>query len=93
VAGVKSAQEYDMHYDEVDAGDYRLRIGAVEAPEHGYLASLVISMVQGFGEPREVYRDDDMAGGYAWPSPQEALQYAMTAGQRLLRDPHLAMRG
>jgi hypothetical protein len=49
----------------------------------------VIKRVRG----REVYRDEDLAGGFAWPDAREALQYAMQVGQRLVQDGRLALRG
>lgn len=75
-----------MHFDEMEAGDFKIYTGALEAPSLGYRASVVISRVRGVTPPQEVYREENMAGGYIWPSAYEALRYAMSAGQRLLRE-------
>lgn len=77
-----------MHFDEREAGDFKIYTGAIEAPPGGYRAALVIKRVRG----REVYRDEDLAGGFAWPDAREALQYAMLVGQRLVSDGRLALR-
>jgi hypothetical protein len=74
-----------MHFDEMEAGDFKIYTGAMEAPTSGFRASIVISRVRGVTPPREVYREENMAGGYTWPSAREALGFAMAAGQRLLK--------
>ncbi len=74
-----------MHFDELQAGDFKIYTGAVEAPG-GYRASVVICQVRGVTPPREVYREENMAGGYIWPSASEALRFAMATGQRMLRE-------
>lgn len=74
-----------MHFDEMEAGDFKIYTGAVESPGRGFKASIVISQVRGVTPPREIYREESMAGGYAWPSATEALRFAMSAGQRLVR--------
>lgn len=74
-----------MHFDEHEAGDYRIYTGAVEVPPCGYLAALIIEQIRGILPAREVYRDEDLAGGFAWPDAKEALAYAMQVGQRLIR--------
>jgi hypothetical protein len=83
---VGPAQEPVMHFDERDAGDFKIYTGAMEAADLGYLASLVIKRVRGIPTPREVYRDEDMACGHVWPSASEALRYAMSVAERLIRD-------
>ena len=77
-----------MHFDERVAGEYHIYTGAIEVPSRGYRAALIINRVRG----REVYRDEDLAGGFAWPDAREALQYAMQVGQRLVQDGRLTMR-
>ena len=88
-----TTNEIGMHFDEADAGDFKIYTGAVEASQRGYRASLVIKRVRGVAPPREVYREEDMAGGHIWPTPNEALRYAMTAAKRLVRDNNLLLRG
>lgn len=72
-----------MHFKEVDCGNYRIYAGAIErvrAP--GYVAAVVVMRLEQ-GRPRqEIFRDENMAGGYGWPSPAEALRHAVREGQR-----------
>lgn len=82
-----------MHFVEAEAGDFKIYTGALEVPERGYLAALIIKQVRGVAPAREVYREESMAGGYAWPTAAEALDYAMQAGLRLVRSPQLVLRG
>lgn len=82
-----------MLFDQAEAGDYRIYAGAIEVPPSGYRTVLVIKRVRGIKPAREVYRNEDLAGGFAWPNAREALQYAMQVGQRLVSDGRLTMRG
>ena len=80
-----------MHFDELNEGDYRIYAGAIEAPMGaGYVAAVVVSRQQGVPNgPREAWRDSSLAGGHRWPSPGEALSYAMARGQSVIRqEPH-----
>lgn len=77
-----------MHFHETTEGDYRIFAGAIEAPPSrgGYLAALVVSRAGGQRTAqREAYRDTALAAGYAWPSPDEALRYALLRGQEIVR--------
>jgi hypothetical protein len=73
-----------MQLSEQDDGDYRIYASALD--DHGgYVAALVVQRMRGNGcPPREAYRDESLAGGYCWPSPQAALRYAMGKGQELI---------
>ncbi|MDL5032374.1 hypothetical protein QRD43_10720 [Pelomonas sp. APW6] len=72
-----------MHFKEVDFGNYRIYAGAIERTRaYGYVAAVVVMRLEQ-GRPRqEVFRDENMAGGYGWPSPAEALRHAVKEGQR-----------
>lgn len=71
-----------MHFDEVDAGDYRIYAGAVERPrQFGYVAAVVVVRLRGSSPKAEAFRDENLAGGYAWASPKEALRFAVKAGR------------
>jgi hypothetical protein len=71
-----------MHFDEVDAGDYRIYAGAVERPrQFGYVAAVVVVRVRGRLPRQEAFRDESLAGGFAWSSPAEALRFAVNAGR------------
>ncbi len=74
-----------MRFAEATEGEYRIYVGAVEAPGgQGYTAAVVVQ--RGIG-PRlsEVWRDDPLACGYCWPSADEALAYALTRARDMIR--------
>jgi hypothetical protein len=84
-----------MRFDESHEGDYRIFVGAVEAPSgDGYTAALIVNRVRGVephptsGKPRtqrEAFRDDSLACGYRWRSAEEAIHYAMNRARELIR--------
>jgi len=37
------------------------------------------------GKQREAFRDDSLACGYRWRSPDEAINYAMNRARELIR--------
>lgn len=76
-----------MHFNDIAEGDYRIYAGAIEASNSGgYLAALVVSRIDGSsGRPKEAFRDTQLAAGYRWESPHDALRYALTKGQEIVR--------
>jgi hypothetical protein len=80
-------QERHMHFHETTEGDYRIFAGAIEAPSRsGYLAALVVNRTDAeHRTQREAFRDTSLAAGYAWPSADEALRYAVQRGQEIVR--------
>ncbi len=77
-----------MRFEECTEGDYRIYVGAMEAPRgEGYIAALVVSRARADGSGRcaEAFRDDSLACGYRWPSPDEAMYYALNRGRGLVR--------
>ncbi len=76
-----------MRFNESHEGDYRIFVGAVEAPRgDGYIAALVVNRVRGLpGRQREAFRDDSLACGYRWRSPDEAIHYAMNRAREMIR--------
>jgi len=76
-----------MRFEECHEGDYRIFVGAVEAPRgDGYIAALIVNRVRGKVDRHpEAYRDESLACGYRWPSPDEAISYAMTRARELIR--------
>jgi len=76
-----------MQFTESHEGDYRIFVGAVEAPRgDGYIAALVVNRVRGMvGKQREAFRDDSLACGYRWRSSDEAINYAMNRARELIR--------
>lgn len=82
-----------MYFEELETGDFSIYAGAMEVPQRGYRAALIITRLQGTSAACEVVRDENMACGYVWSTSSEALSYAMNAGKRLARDPLLTLRG
>ena len=79
-----------MQFAEVNEGDYRIYAGALEAPAgDGYIAALVVkrhaSSTSGHAAAAPIYRDDSVACGYRWPSPAEAITYALARGREVVR--------
>ncbi|MBX3635957.1 MAG: hypothetical protein KF683_11325 [Rubrivivax sp.] len=80
-----------MRFHETREGDYRIYAGALEARRgQGWTAALVVDRegdpARGErGERREAFRDDSLACGYRWPTPDEALRYAVSRARELIR--------
>jgi hypothetical protein len=76
-----------MQFDERLEGDYRIFVGALDAPRgNGYIAAVVVSRHDAqHGRDREVWRDDSLACGYRWQSATEALGYAMNRAREMVR--------
>jgi hypothetical protein len=75
-----------MHFEERNEGDYRIYAGALEASGGGYLAAVVVSRLRGMPQaPCEAYRDISMSGGHRWQSPNDALAFAVTEAQKIIR--------
>lgn len=71
-----------MHFEEVDTGDFRIYAGAMERPrQYGYVAAVVVVRMAAGQPRREAFRDENLAGGFAWSSPAEALRFALNAGR------------
>lgn len=71
-----------MQFEEIDAGDYRIYAGALERVRSpAYTAAVVVVRVRADGLREEVYRDEDIGGGYPWPNAREALRYAVQRGR------------
>lgn len=75
-----------MIFDERCDGDYRIYAGALEARQgSGYIAAVVVNRVSGAtNTPREAFRDEALACGHRWLSPQEALLYAMNKANEVI---------
>ena len=84
-----------MQFDECFEGEYRIFVGALDAPRgDGFIAAVVVSRVVGHGSDeerpgtrlaREVWRDDSLACGYRWPTPDAALHYAKNRAREMVR--------
>ena len=79
-----------MQFAETNEGDYRIYAGALEAPAgDGYIAALVVKhragSTSGHAAEAPIYRDDSVACGYRWPSPAEAITYALARGREVVR--------
>ncbi len=75
-----------MHFDERIVGDYRIFAGAMEAPRgDGFTAAMIVQRLRGVpNAPREAYRDESLAGGHRWESPEAALSYALNKAQDVI---------
>jgi hypothetical protein len=74
-----------VRLDERDEGDYRIYAGALEGKQgDGYIAAVVVNKVRGIETPREAYRDELLACGHRWQTPEAALWYAMGKGRELV---------
>ena len=89
-----------MQFNERVDGEYRIYVGALDAPRgDGYIAAVVVSCMLGAGvKAREVFRDESLACGHRWKSAEEALMFAMCKarewiGTDRLRAPTLALKG
>ncbi|WP_425256876.1 hypothetical protein ACPOLB_15355 [Rubrivivax sp. RP6-9] len=78
-----------MRFQESHEGDYRIYVGALDAPRgDGYIAAVVVNRVRGVpgtARQREAFRDDSLACGHRWPDPDEALHYALSRARELIR--------
>jgi len=77
-----------MHFTEHHEGDLRIYAGAIEAQaSDGYHAAVIVHRVRpGDGAaPMEVFRDDRLCGGYAWPTPEAAMSFAVQRARAVLR--------
>lgn len=76
-----------MRFNECHEGDYRIYVGALEAPRgDGYIAALIVNRVRcAPGTHREAFRDESLACGYRWRSADEAIHYAMNRARELIR--------
>ncbi|UXH76943.1 hypothetical protein [Roseateles amylovorans] len=79
---MSTAEERTMHFAEIDTGDYRIYAGAIERPrQFGYVAAVVVMSTDQAIAKREAFRDENLAGGYGWATPAEALRFAINAGK------------
>jgi hypothetical protein len=78
-----------MLFQERAIGEYRVYAGAVESTRGGYMAALIIQqMCSRTQRSRDVHRDESLACGHAFRTPQEALDYAMNRAREVLaREP------
>jgi len=76
-----------MRFEECVEGEYRIFVGALEAPRgDGYIAALIVNRL---GETRpgrgEAFRDESLACGYRWQTADEALTYAKAWAREMVR--------
>jgi hypothetical protein len=80
-----------MRFEECIEGDYRIFVGALEAPRgEGYTAALIVNKlrdgeVAGACRDGEAFRDESLACGYRWPTPDEAMAYAKARAREMVR--------
>jgi len=77
-----------MHFHEHREGDLRIYAGAIESHRHdGYFAAVVVQRMPAGddGDPVEIYREDRLCGGYAWPTPEAAMSFAVQRARMVMR--------
>lgn len=76
-----------MRVAESNEGDYRIYAGAVPGQRgEGFIATVVVNRVRGnIDKPRLAYRDEQLAGGHRWPSPEAARLYAVAKAREVIR--------
>jgi len=82
-----------MRFNECREGDYRIFVGAIEAPGgDGYTAALVVERVHNTRAAQaEAFRDESLACGYRWPSAEAAMVYAMNRAKDMVRTQSAAL--
>jgi hypothetical protein len=80
-------KEIEMRFATTIEGDYRIYAGAVAGQRgDGFVATVVVNRVRGnIDKPREAYRDEMLAGGHRWPSPEAARLYAVAKAREVIR--------
>jgi hypothetical protein len=75
-----------MQFDERTDGPYRIYAGALEAPRgKGYIAAVVVKRLDAnSNRGREAYRDESLACGYCWDTPDDALNYAVARAREMI---------
>ena len=84
-----------MRPDERTEGDYRIVAKALHGPsQRGYVAAVVVQRVRGVsaGPGRVAYREENLAGGHVWPTPEAARLYAMAKAQDVIRHEPFRLR-
>ena len=76
-----------MRFSMTNEGDYRIYAGAVAGQRgEGFVATVIVNRVRGtVDKPREAYRDEMLAGGHRWPSPEAARLYAVATARQVIR--------
>ncbi len=77
-----------MKFDESVEGGFRIYVGALDAPRgEGYIAAAVVNQLDGTlaDAGREIWRDENLAGGHRWASAEAALRYAMVRARTVAR--------
>ena len=87
MVGTSPGLETVMQLDAQVQGNYRIVARALPAPARkGYIAGVLVQRVRGGTDaPRDAYHEDDLAGGYAWPSARAARLFALAKGQEIIR--------
>ncbi len=76
-----------MRFEECVEGEYRIFVGALEAPRgDGFIAALIVNRLRSpRGTSVEAFRDESLACGYRWATSDEALAYAKGRAREMVR--------
>jgi hypothetical protein len=82
-----AGKEIGVRIAESNEGDYRIYAGAVPVQRgEGFVATVIVNRVRGnVGKPQLAYRDEQLAGGHRWPSPEAARLYAVAKAREVIR--------
>lgn len=82
-----------MRFEECVEGEYRIFVGALEAPRgDGYIAALIVNRLRGpQGPGGEAFRDESLACGYRWRTAEEAMVYAKARAREMVRSRSTAL--
>ena len=70
-----------MQFEEIDAGELpHLRRGLGAVAQLRFSAAVVVVRQRAQGDREEVFRDEDLGGGYSFPTAAEALRFAVQRG-------------
>lgn len=87
LTGLCIDKEFMMRFSTTIEGDYRIHAGAVVGRHgKGFVATVVVNRIRGnVDKPSEAYRDEMLAGGHRWPSPEAARLFAVAKARELIR--------
>jgi len=78
-----------MYFQEITEAGYRIYVGALESRVgDGYTAALVVQPDGPVPAGHEGFRDDSLACGHRWATPEDAMSYALRKARQFIRSSH-----
>lgn len=72
-----------MNFRQLDTGDFRIYAMAFDSAQGGYVAGVEVRRLR-HGAAQVVFNDEYLSGGHRFDVPADALNYALTVGQRAI---------